>query len=57
MDQVPEWVGRSETNDSEAWSLYSRKSGAATIEMGRAEGRLGRGQRESVHLLGHGPWL
>lgn len=57
MDQVPEWVGRSETNDSEAWSLYSRKSGAATIEMGRAEGRLGRGQRESVHLLSHGPWL
>ena len=44
MDQIPEWVGRSGTNDSEAWSLYSRISGAATLEMGRARAGGGVGR-------------
>lgn len=57
MDQVPEWVGKSGTNDSEAWSLCSRKSDAAAVEMGREEGRWQGGQRGSVHLPGCGPWL
>lgn len=57
MDQVPEWVGKSGTNDAEAWSLCSRKSDAAAVEMGRDEGRWQGGQRGSVHLPGCGPWL
>lgn len=57
MDQVPEWVGKSGMNGSEAWSLCGRKSDAATVEMGRAEGGWRGGQRGSVHLPGRGPWL
>ena len=57
MDQVPEWVGKSGMNGSEAWSLCGRKSDAATVEMGRAEGGWRGGQRGSVHLPGRGPGL
>lgn len=51
MDQIPEWVGRSGMNDSEAWSLYSRKSGAATLEMGRARAGGGVGREGQCTCL------